>query len=97
MACLRIQEGNGFAVGPDLVVTNAHVVAGHVRTDVHSPDGLVLPATAVVFDPDRDLALLSVPGLGMTPLPVGSGRAGETGPCSDIPGVGTTYRCRRLR
>ena len=27
-ACDRIYEGSGFAVEPDLVVTNAHVVAG---------------------------------------------------------------------
>ncbi|PZR80107.1 MAG: hypothetical protein DLM65_09040, partial [Candidatus Aeolococcus gillhamiae] len=27
-ACDRIQDGSGFAVGPDLVATNAHVVAG---------------------------------------------------------------------
>ena len=27
-ACNQIQDGSGFAVGSDLVVTNAHVVAG---------------------------------------------------------------------
>ena len=40
-ACNRIYEGSGFAVGPDLVVTNAHVVAGEPpgQTAVLLPSG----------------------------------------------------------
>lgn len=67
-ACQRIQEGSGWAVGTDSVVTNAHVVAGERRTQVLTPTGRVLAATVVEFDPSRDLALLSVPGLGDNPL-----------------------------
>lgn len=85
-ACRRIQEGSGFAVGPDLVATNAHVVAGQRRTDVLRPDGRRLRATVVAFDPDRDLALLSVPGLRQAPLAVGDGRVGETGAVFGHPG-----------
>jgi S1-C subfamily serine protease len=85
-ACARIQEGSGFAVAPDLVATNAHVVAGMRRTDVLRPDGRRLRATVVAFDPDRDLALLAVPGLGQAPLPVGDGRVGETGAVFGHPG-----------
>ena len=33
-ACNQIQDGTGFVVGPNLVVTNAHVVAGERDTDV---------------------------------------------------------------
>jgi S1-C subfamily serine protease len=80
-ACNRIQDGSGFAVGPDLVATNAHVVAGEGkgRTKVMRPDGSHLPAVVVLFDPNRDLALLRVAGLGQVPLPRGTGTVGETG------------------
>ncbi len=48
-ACNRIYEGSGFAVAPDLIVTNAHVVAGEGRgdTQVLLPSGRRLPATVV--------------------------------------------------
>jgi len=63
-SCNRALEGSGWVVAPERVVTNAHVVAGttseHVRIQGvgHSYD-----ARVVVFDPKRDLAVLSVPGL----------------------------------
>ena len=74
-ACRRIQEGSGFAVAPDTVLTNAHVVAGERHTDVMlpPPSGRVLAATVIAFDPNRDLALLHVNGLGETPLPISTG------------------------
>lgn len=80
-ACDRIQAGSGFAVGPELVVTNAHVVAGEPagQTDVDTPSGRELPATVVRFDPNRDLALLSVPGLDDTPLTIGTASVGNQG------------------
>jgi S1-C subfamily serine protease len=80
-ACNRIQEGSGFTVAPDEVVTNAHVVAGEPRnrTRVRLLNGTVLPATVVLFDPNRDLALLRVPRLGQLPLPTAAGFVGETG------------------
>lgn len=80
-ACSRVYEGSGFAVGTDLVATNAHVVAGEApgSTDVLRPDGRRLPATVVLFDPNRDLALLRVPGLGERPLPTAVAHAGAKG------------------
>ncbi len=88
VACRRIQEGSGFAAAPDTVVTNAHVVAGHQagRTEVMRPDGRRLRASVVVFDSARDLAVLRVPGLRQTPLPVGSGRVGANGAVFGHPG-----------
>jgi S1-C subfamily serine protease len=85
-ACRRIQEGSGFAAGPDTIVTNAHVVAGVRRPRVIRPDGRQLPATVVVFDSDRDLAVLRVGALGQRPLPVGSGRQGQEGAVFGHPG-----------
>jgi S1-C subfamily serine protease len=68
-ACGLAIEGSGWAAAPDLVVTNAHVVAGEQDTTVevggHSPS---LPARPVVFDPRDDVAVLSVPELGLPAL-----------------------------
>jgi S1-C subfamily serine protease len=69
-ACRRIQEGSGFAVAGDTILTNAHVVAGERTTQVLLPSGHVLAATVIAFDANRDLALLHVGGLGETPLPI---------------------------
>lgn len=80
-ACDRIQEGSGWTVGPNLVVTNAHVVAGEPAgdTSVLLPDGTTKPATVVLYNPDVDLALLSVPGLGEPALALGKGTVGDAG------------------
>jgi S1-C subfamily serine protease len=78
-ACNRIQDGSGFAVAHDLIATNAHVVAGEPagQTQVLTYAGRTLSATVVLFDANRDLALLSVPDLDDTPLPIATGHAGE--------------------
>jgi S1-C subfamily serine protease len=86
VACRRIQEGSGFTVGPDLVVTNAHVVAGEKATEVLRPDGKLLKAVVVLFDSDRDIALLRVTGLGQASLAVGSGKVGQSGAVFGHPG-----------
>ena len=62
VACYAERDGSGFAAGPELIVTNAHVVAGQGRTTVVRPDGARLVGSPVVFDADRDVAVLSVPG-----------------------------------
>jgi S1-C subfamily serine protease len=87
-ACRRIQEGSGFAAMPDMIVTNAHVVAGEKAPRVQTFGRKELPATVVLFDPDRDLALLRVPGLGEAPLTVGKGKEGEKGAVYGHPGGG---------
>ena len=79
IACRRVQDGSGFSAAPDLVVTNAHVVAGERQTSVITPGGKRLKATVVQFDPNRDLALLRVPGLAQAPLPIGIARPGTEG------------------
>ncbi|HEV8297735.1 MAG TPA: MarP family serine protease [Acidimicrobiales bacterium] len=85
-ACDRIQLGTGFVVDESLVVTNAHVVAGERSTTVERDDGRRLRATLVAFDPGRDLALLSVPRLGRSPLPVGVARRADSGGVFGHPG-----------
>jgi S1-C subfamily serine protease len=68
-ACGLGVEGSGWIAGPDLVVTNAHVIAGESDTTV-TPAGssTSLDATPVHYDPSNDLSLLHVDGLEGTPL-----------------------------
>lgn len=60
--CGQIQEGSGFVVGPDLVVTNAHVVAG-IRHPMVEVGSTLSPTTVLLFDPNFDLAVMRVPGV----------------------------------
>lgn len=87
-ACDQIQEGTGFVVDEDLVATNAHVVAGERGTEVLSQDGRRLFGTVVLFDPDRDLAALRVPDLGLPVLPLAEGQEGDVGAVYGYPGGG---------
>ncbi len=73
-ACGLGVEGSGWVAGPELVVTNAHVVAGQKDTRVllrGRPPGL--DARAAAFDPRNDIAILRVPGLRATALSLQDG------------------------
>jgi S1-C subfamily serine protease len=87
-ACNRIQDGSGFAIGPDTIVTNAHVVAGEPagRTRVLVPSNGTLTASVVLFDPNRDLAILHVNRLGEVPLTTANGTVGDIGAVFGHPG-----------
>lgn len=66
-SCARRVEGSGFVYATDRVMTNAHVVAGVSRPQVEVA-GRQRDATVVLYDPERDVAVLRVPGLGLRPL-----------------------------
>jgi S1-C subfamily serine protease len=71
-SCSRSQEGSGWVVAPGRVVTNAHVVSGERSERVSvGGDGPSYVAQVVVFDPERDLAILDVPGLTAPALKLG--------------------------
>ncbi|HVW45600.1 MAG TPA: MarP family serine protease [Solirubrobacterales bacterium] len=59
-ACGLGIEGSGWVVQPNLIVTNAHVIAGATDTTVTTQSGVELDATAVYYEPENDLALLRV-------------------------------------
>lgn len=59
VGCGRIQEGSGFVVGPGLIATNAHVVAGADSIEVLFPDGSRAETQLVAFDDGRDVAVLA--------------------------------------
>jgi S1-C subfamily serine protease len=88
-ACNLVLDGSGFAVGPETVVTNAHVVAGERSTSVFTNDGRRFDAVVVAFDPNRDLAVLHVPGAGLPPLGLGDAAEGTLGSVLGHPGGGT--------
>ncbi|HZE39466.1 MAG TPA: MarP family serine protease [Stackebrandtia sp.] len=65
--CDRHIEGSSFVFDTELVLTNAHVVAGTDSVKVDTAGGQ-LDARVVVFDDKRDLAVLYVPGLNVPKL-----------------------------
>jgi S1-C subfamily serine protease len=71
-SCARQLEGTGFVIGPQLVLTNAHVVAGTSETGVEVVNRrgrtVELSAEVVLYDPRVDLAVLRVPDLDAQPL-----------------------------
>ncbi|MGI9000036.1 MAG: MarP family serine protease [Pseudonocardia sp.] len=71
-SCSRQLEGTGFVVGPQLVMTNAHVVAGTSDTGVEVVDRrgqtVELAANVIFYDPGIDVAVLRVPDLDAEPL-----------------------------
>jgi S1-C subfamily serine protease len=66
--CGGVQTGSGFVVGPGMVVTNAHVVAGIRSPQVDDTNGRTRNATPVLFDPSLDLAVLRTGPLNGPPL-----------------------------
>jgi S1-C subfamily serine protease len=68
-ACGLAIEGSGWVAEPEIVVTNAHVVAGEQDTTVQAGGtGPSLGAEPIAYDPTDDLAVLRVRGLGLSAL-----------------------------
>ena len=67
-SCSRRIEGSGFVYAPEHVMTNAHVVAGTRDVQVETNRGR-LDGKVVVYDAERDLAVIYVPSLREPVLP----------------------------
>lgn len=81
-------SGSGFAIGPDRIMTNAHVVSG-VREPVVHWRGRPLGAEVVHFDPQVDVAVLRVSNLVAHPLEfVSGGSSGDDAAVLGHPGGG---------
>jgi S1-C subfamily serine protease len=80
-----LSVGSGFFVSATDVVTNAHVVAGADEATV-TIGGSVHAATVIAFDPDADLALLTVPNAAAPALQLSS-----TAPVRATTGVALGY------
>ncbi len=67
-SCSRRIEGSGFVYADERIMTNAHVVAGTKNVQVETQDDR-LDGKVVVYDPERDLAVVYVPGLKAPVMP----------------------------
>ena len=86
LGCGGIVTGSGFPVGNGYVVTNAHVVSGTTSHTIQKPDGTTMRATVVFFDPERDVAVLFVPGFTGAGLTFGPAQRGTQGAVIGYPG-----------
>ncbi|MCP9945225.1 MarP family serine protease [Streptomyces somaliensis] len=67
--CGKVMEGTGFVFGERRVMTNAHVVGGVDEPTVQiGGQGRLYDATVVLYDWQRDIAVLDVPDLEARPL-----------------------------
>jgi S1-C subfamily serine protease len=92
-ACGLAIEGSGWVAEADIVVTNAHVIAGEQDTTVEAGGRAPgLPAQPIAFDARDDVAVLHVPGLGLPPLRLeGSPPSGAPGAILGYPGNGAFH------
>ena len=85
-ACSYIQSGTGVVLGENLVVTNAHVVAGESETTSVSNGGMRRKAEVVAFDPRRDIAVLRMNNLEIKPIKISTPTIGATVAVFGYPG-----------
>ncbi|MET9479919.1 MarP family serine protease [Streptomyces sp. NPDC006638] len=68
-SCGKVLEGSGFVFADRRVMTNAHVVGGVDQPTVQiGGEGKLYDAKVVLYDWQRDIAVLDVPDLPATPL-----------------------------
>ncbi|MDP9847388.1 MarP family serine protease [Streptosporangium lutulentum] len=99
-SCSKHIEGTGFVYSQDRIMTNAHVVAG-VDKELQVTDYLnhTHRAKVVLYNPDRDIAILYVPGLNMPLLRFdGNAKQGDDAIIAGFPhGLGFTTNEARIR
>lgn len=85
-SCSHRVEGSGFVYAAGYVMTNAHVVAGVVDAFVTPDHGQAHPARVVLFDPQRDVAVLRVERLPLEPLDfAGPAKTGDSAVVAGFP------------
>jgi len=72
LGCGGIVEGSGFIAANNLVITNAHVVAGIRAPFIYDQNGQH-KSSVVYFDPNLDVAILSSSNLSGSPLAINTG------------------------
>jgi len=83
-------HGSGFAVAPNRIVTNAHVVARAQEGDnvavgvVPSEGAKATQARVIAFDPARDLALLEIREGSLVPIPLFVGPLDDGAPVAAL-------------
>jgi S1-C subfamily serine protease len=86
--CGGIVTGSAYPVAAHYLITNAHVVSGTTRTTVSQgpPGSPRVQAFVVFFDPERDVAILYVPGMNTTALTMADATHGTQGAVIGYPG-----------
>lgn len=100
-SCSKVLEGSGFVFADRRVMTNAHVVGGVDEPTVQiGGEGKRYDATVVLYDWERDIAVLDVPQLDARPLQFTDRDAG-TGDSAIVAGFpengGYDVRSARIR
>ena len=88
---------SAIRIGPDLLVTNRHVMADASRAEVRLPGGGSLGAQVVPSGYAGDLVLLRAEGLGEGPVLGGSGADSGPGPEARLYAIGLDIASRRVR
>ena len=88
LGCGGLVTGSGFPVGTGYIATNAHVVSGTSAHTILTPGGAEMQATVIYFDPEKDVAVLYVPGYRTAPLIFGPADRGTKGAVIGYPGGG---------
>lgn len=87
--CGGLVTGSAYPIAPGYLVTNAHVVSGTSQTQVtQDTTGSSYPADVVLFDSQRDVAVLHAPGLQAAPLAPTTADRGTKGAVIGYPGGG---------
>jgi hypothetical protein len=86
LGCGGIVTGSGIPLGKGFVATDAHVVSGTGSHQIQKPDGTQYRAEVVYFDPEKDVAVLYVPGFNVTGLTFGPADRGTQGAVIGYPG-----------
>ena len=79
IACGRSTEGSGFAVGRDLIVTNAHVLVGVPEPTIAAGADREYVGSVVGIDLEQDLALIRVADANFVPLLLADAVDGQEG------------------
>ncbi|MET9955188.1 MarP family serine protease [Streptomyces sp. NPDC006339] len=98
-SCGKVLEGTGFVFAERRVMTNAHVVGGVDEPTVQiGGEGKLYDAKVVLYDWERDIAVLDVPDLDATPLEFtdGDARSGDNAIVAGFPENGA-YDVRSAR
>ncbi|WP_267244257.1 MarP family serine protease [Streptomyces sp. PR69] len=97
--CGKVLEGTGFVFAERRVMTNAHVVGGVDEPTVQiGGEGRLYDAKVVLYDWQRDIAVLDVPDLRARPLQFADGdaRSGDSAIVAGFPENGS-YDVRSAR
>jgi S1-C subfamily serine protease len=88
--CGGVVSGTAYPVARNYLITNAHVVSGTTNTTLSQdpPGRSGIRATVVLFDPEKDVAILYAPGVSAPPLTAAPAGRGTLGAVIGYPGGG---------